>query len=74
MKAGTSYFVPCHLPTSKRNQHRSRLSKYMLNEHRQTGIKIDQLLFDSCMLKSKMKEHRNGVIKIALIAMGAPIS
>ena len=49
----------------------------MLNEHRQTGIKKDQLLlFDSYVLKSKMKEHRNGVIKIAImdsLAMGTRV-
>lgn len=53
------------------------LRKYVLNKHRHTGIKKDQLLlFDSWMLKSKMKEHRNGVIKIALmarLAMGTPV-
>lgn len=38
----------------------------MLNEHRPTGIKKDQLLlFYYYMLKSKMKKHRNRVIKIA---------
>lgn len=73
LKAGTPYFVPCHTPTSTDQV----LSKYMLNEHRQTGIEKDQrLLFDSYMLKSKMKKHRNGVIKIALmasLAMGTPM-